>query len=135
MHARTAHARLTRAAGVLAVLGFTVLMACGRSDRVEVSAASASPPAATPPAADISSFQGTVAAIDRASGDVTVRVQIVWTPVIKADPHDRIVTIDGDTQWVPARSDLQVGEDVQVKATAAPDGRWQAVQIQLFDLE
>jgi hypothetical protein len=131
VHARTAHARLTAAAGLLAVLGLTALMACARADRMEVSAASASPP----PAADVSSFQGTVAAVDPASGDVTVRVQIVWTPVIQADPHDRIVTFDGDTQWVPARSDLQVGEDLQVKATAAPDGRWQARQIQLFDLD
>jgi Domain of unknown function (DUF5666) len=132
----TAHARLTRAAGILAVLGFTALMACGRADRVEVSAASASPPpAAAPPAADVSSFQGTVAAVDPASGDVTVRVQIVWTPVIKTDPQDRVVTVDGETQWVPARADLQVGEDLQVKARAAADGRWQALQIQLFDLD
>jgi hypothetical protein len=131
VHARTAHARLTRAAGLVAVLGLTALMACARPDRIEVSAASASPP----PAADVSSFQGTVAAIDPASGDVTVRVQIVWTPAIKTEPHDRVVTVDGDTQWVPARAGLQVGEDLQVKASAGDDGRWQALQIQLFDLD
>ena len=106
-------------------------MACGQADPVEVSSTSASPP----PPADVSSFQGTVAKVDPASGDVTVRVQIVWTPEIKADPHDRVVTVDGDTRWVPARTDLQVGEDVQVNATPAPEGRWQALQIQLFDLD
>jgi hypothetical protein len=134
----TTHATETRAAGLLVVLGFTALLACGRAEPVEVGAAAAGSRSASvvdPPAADVSSFQGAVAAVDSASGEVTVAVQIVWTPQIKAEPHERRVIVDHDTRWDPVRSDLQVGEDIQVRAQPTDDGRWRALQIQLFDLD
>jgi hypothetical protein len=112
------------------------LVGCATVEPVEVTAgASARPPAVAQPVADVSSFQGSITAVDAATGQVTMRVSIVWTPVMKAVSEDRRVTVDRSTRGVPEQSALQVGEALQVKAVPTGDGGWHASEIQLLDLE
>ena len=126
--------RATRPLVAVALLS-TLVLGCGRSEPVEVSAA-APLPVSAPPAAT-TSFQGAVTAFDRAAGHLTVAVKIVWTPVLKADRHDREVVVDADTLWDPstAAADVLVGDEVQVESTDAVDGRWPAVRVQLLDID
>ena len=128
--------RATRPLVAVAVaLLSTFVLGCGRSERVEVGAP-ASLPVSAPPA-PTTSFQGAVTAFDRAAGHLTVAVKIVWTPVLKADRHDREVAVDPSTQWDPstASTDVLIGDEVQVESTDAVDGRWPALRVQLLDID
>lgn len=121
----------------------SLVMSCGRAEQVEVVAAPLpipappAPPASSPPVAPKSSFQGPVTAFDRAAGQLTVAVHIVWTPVLKADRHDREVVVGPSTVWDPstASADVLIGDEVQVEAEDAADGRWRAVRVQLLDID
>lgn len=129
------HLRYRRllAAGLLSA----VLVSCGRAQPVQM-AVSGLPPAVPPATAPTTSFQGQVAAVDADAGIVTMAVQIVWTPVLKADPHERKVLMDARTGWDPAPrslSDLRVGEELQVEAVEAVEGVWPAVKVQLLDID
>ena len=131
--------RAMRPLVAVAVLSSFVL-GCGRAEQVEVVAAPlpvSAAPAVLAPAASTSSFQGPVTAFDRAAGHLTVAVHIVWTPVLKADRHDREVLIDPSTIWDPstAAADVLIGDEVQVEAEDAADGRWRAVRVQLLDID
>ena len=110
----------------------TFLLGCGRVGEVQVGTALPTPVSA-PPAAT-SSFQGAVTAFDRDAGHLTVAVQIVWTPVIKADPHERQVLVDPRTRWERS-ADVMIGDEVQVEAADPVDGRWPAVRVQLLDID
>ena len=110
----------------------TFLLGCGRVGEVRVGTALVTPVSA-PPAAT-SSFQGAVTAFDRDAGHLTVAVQIVWTPVIKADPHERQVLVDPRTRWERS-ADVMIGDEVQVEAQDPVDGRWPAVRVQLLDID
>ncbi len=120
---------------VAAALLSTFVLGCGRSERVEVGAAAPLPVSAPP--APTTSFQGAVTAFDRAAGHLTVAVKIVWTPVLKAERHDREVAVDPSTHWDPstAAADVLVGDEVQVEAEDPVDGRWPAVSVQLLDID
>jgi hypothetical protein len=129
------HLRYRRllAAGLLSA----VLVSCGRAAPVPL-AVSGLPPAVPPPAGPTTSFQGQVAGVDADAGIVTLAVQIVWTPVLKADPHERKVLVDARTGWDPAPraiADLRVGEELQVEAVEAVEGVWPAVKVQLLDID
>lgn len=134
------HVGVARYTG-LAVAGLllAVLVSCGRAQPVEVTA-NGLPPAVPPPAATVptTSFQGQVASVDTDAGVVTVAVKIVWTPVLKAEPHERKVLIDGQTRWDPVPrplTALRVGEELQVEAVEAVEGIWPAVRVQLLDID
>lgn len=116
------------------------VLGCARAEHVEVVAAPrpvSGPPAVSAPAGPTSSFQGPVTAFDRSGGHLTVAVHIVWTPVLEADRHDREVLIEPSTVWDPstAAADVLIGDEVQVEAEDAADGRWRAVRIQLLDID
>lgn len=113
----------------------TVLFACGRAGDVQVGTAfpAFATPVPVPPAAT-SSFQGAVTAFDPDAGQLTVAVQIVWTPVIKADRHERQVLVDPGTRWEPS-TDVMIGDEVQVEAADPVDGLWPAVRVQLLDID
>ena len=121
---------------LLAGLLAASLLACGRAQPVEVGL-SGLPPAVPPTSVPETVFQGSVASVDAGAGALVVDVTIVWTPVIKADPHPRRVLIDAGTRWEPALgiADLRVGEEVQVEAVDAGDGNWRALRVQLFDID
>ena len=122
------------AAGLLAAL----LVSCSRAGTVEVSAAGSPSAPVTALEGDVSTFQGEVTSIDVVSGEVVVAVQIVWTPVLKADPHERRVVVGSGTRWEPignGLASLHVGDPIQVDAARSPDGRWRARTVQLFDLD
>ncbi len=123
--------RATRPLLAVALLSSFVL-GCGRAGEVQVGTAFPAP-VSTPPTAT-SSFQGAVTAFDRATGHLTVDVQIVWTPVLKADPHERQVAVDQRTRWEPS-GDVMIGDEVQVEAEDPVDGRWGAVRVQLLDID
>jgi hypothetical protein len=78
-----------------------------------------------------------VAAFDRDAGHLLVAVQMVWTPVMKADRHDRQVVVDPQTRWDPGSGgrELAIGDEVQVEAEDPVDGRWRAVRVQLLDID
>lgn len=129
------HARYRRvlAAGML----LAALVACQRVEEVQIGA-SGLPPAGPAESKPTTSFQGQVAAVDAGNGIVTVAVQIIWTPVLRAEPHERRVLVDGQTRWDPAPrllSDLRVGEELQVEAVDAVEGVWPAVKVQLLDID
>lgn len=131
--------RLMRPVVAVALLS-SFALGCGRAEQVRVVAAPL--PVSTPPAisalpAPTSSFQGAVTSFDRAAGHLTVAVQIVWTPVLKAERHDREVVVGPDTLWDPstAATDVLIGDEVQVEAEDAVDGRWPAVRVQLLDID
>ena len=121
---------------LLAGLLSASLLSCGRAQPVEVGL-SGLPPAMPPTSVPATSFQGAVAEVDAPAGALVVAVQIVWTPVLKADPRPRRVLIDAGTRWEPAigLADLRVGEEVQVDAVDAGDGNWRALRVQLFDID
>ena len=127
--------RATRPLLAIALLS-SFAVGCGRGQPVEAGAGGLPPPVAAPPA-PTSSFQGAVAAYDRDAGDLVVAVQIVWTPVLKADRHDRRVVVDAHTRWEPAsgQGDLAIGDEVQVEGEGPVDGRWRAVRVQLLDID
>lgn len=131
--------RASRLLAGTAVLAAALLVGCGRDAPVEVSASAAPPMPVAGPAEPTTSFQGAVAALDTAAGSLVVDVRIIWTPVIKAgEGEDRVVLVDHGTRWDPAPlglGDLRVGEEVQVDAVDRADGTWQAVQIQLLDID
>ena len=135
------HSRFRRRERVLVAAGLfaALLVGCSRASTVEVSASAPLPPAPPPTTAGPSeSFQGAVTAIDLVAGEVVVDVQIVWAPVIKADRHERRVTVDPQTRWEPSTNTLAVlrnGDEIQVEAVGAPDGTWQARRVQLFDID
>lgn len=131
---RVRYRRRTRPLVAVAALLSTVVLGCGRAQQVQVVAA---PVPVTAPPVPTSSSQGTVTAFDRASGHLVVAVKIVWTPVLKADRHDREVVVDPGTRWDPstAAADVLVGDEVQVEAEEAMEGRWRAVRIQLLDID
>lgn len=110
----------------------TFVLGCGRAGEVQVGTAFPTP--VTAPSTAPSSFQGAVTAFDRQAGQLTVAVQIVWTPVLKADPHERQVVVDPQTRWEPS-ADVVVGDEVQVEAEDPIDGRWPAVRVQLLDID
>lgn len=129
------HARYRRllVAGML----LATLLACQRVEEVQIGA-TGRPPAGPAPSKRTTSFQGQVAAVDAGNGIVTMAVQIVWTPVLRAEPHERKVLVDGQTRWDPAPrllSDLRVGEELQVVAVDAVEGVWPAVKVQLLDID
>lgn len=120
-------------AGIL----FATLVACQRTEEVQIKA-SGLPPAGPAPSKSTTSFQGQVAAVDSGNGIVTMAVQIIWTPVLRAEPHERRVLVDSQTRWDPAPrllSDLRVGEELQVEAVDAVEGVWPAVKVQLLDID
>ena len=135
-------ARWTRTAKVIAgaALLSGLLMACGRGG-AQLTVAGAGLPPALPvpsPPAPTTSFQGSVASVDAASGLMVVDVQIVWTPAIQAGAHQRRVLVDGQTRWEPAPAPLDdrlVGGEVQVEALDAVEGVWPAVKLQLLDID
>ncbi len=135
------HRRVRRRERVLVAAGlFVALLAgCSRASDVEVSASASLPPAPPPTTAGpAESFQGAVTSIDVAAGEFVVGVHIVWAPVIKADPHERRVTVGPQTRWQPSQTSLallRAGDEVQVEAVSAPDGTWEARQVQLFDID
>lgn len=129
------HARYRRllVAGML----LATLVACQRGEEVRIGA-SGLPPAPPSPPGPTTSFQGQVAAVDAGNGIVTMAVQIIWTPVLKAEPHERKVLVDGQTRWDPAPrplSELRVGEELQVEAVGAVEGIWPAVKVLLLDID
>lgn len=119
-------------AGLLSAL----LVSCGRAGPVEV-AVNGLPPAPPPASAPATSFQGSVASVDAGAGVLTVAVQIVWTPVIKADAHERRVLVSGATRWERGLSlaGLRAGDEVQVDAADAVDGGWPALRVRLLDID
>ena len=119
-------------AGALSAL----LVACGRTQPMEV-AVSGLPPAPPPSSEPATKFQGSVASVDAGAGALVVNVQIVWTPVLEADPHERRVVVGAATRWDRglSLSGLRVGDEVQVEATDPVDGSWPALRVQLFDIE
>ena len=123
--------RATRPLVAVAVLS-TFVLGCGRAGEVQVGTAFPTPVSAPPTAT--SSFQGAVTAFDPHGGHLTVAVQIVWTPVLKADPHERRVVVDPRTRWEPS-ADVMIGDEVQVEAEDPVDGRWPAVRVQLLDID
>ena len=134
---RTRCRRSPRRLLVATALLSATLLACSRAEEIQVGASGLPPavPAASEPA---TRFQGSVASIDVAAGRVVVDVQIVWTPVLKAERHERRVRIDAGTRWEPASvglAGLRVGEEVQVEAAEAVDGIWPALRVQLFDID
>ena len=123
--------RMLAAAGLLAAL----LVGCRGSGSVEVSAAGL-PPVSNGELG--STFQGSIASVDLATGEFVVAVQIVWTPVLKADRHERRVVVDAGPRWVPAEasvSQLRVGDNVQTKALATADDRWRALEVIVVDVD
>lgn len=127
---------------VVVVLSAALLAGCG--DGVERLEVGAPDPIAAPRPAEPTSltsattFQGAVAAVDRATGTVVVAVQIVWVPVLEARAHERRVQVDSQTVWEPGPGDISrlvVGEEVQVEAADAPDGVSRAVKILLMDID
>ena len=128
---RQASARLLLA-GALAAF----LVACGQSQPVEV-AVSGLPPAPPSTVEPATKFQGSVASVDAGAGALVVNVQIVWTPVLKAEPHERRVVVDAGTRWDRglSLSGLRPGDEVQVEAADPVDGSWPALRVQLFDIE
>lgn len=112
------------------------LVACGRAAPVEIGV-SGLPPAAPP--VETTSFQGQVASVDAARGVVVVDVQIIWSPVLTADRHERKVLVDASTRWEPASpsglAGLRVGEEIQVEAVEAVEGVWPALRVQVFDVD
>ena len=133
--------RARRAHGVRVLAGAVLLsgllVGCGRG--TSNLAVTGLPPAVPPaPPALTTSFQGAVAAVDAEAGIVVVDVSIVWTPVIKGGAHERRVLVDHQTHWDPAPvalGDLRVGGEVQVEALDAVEGVWQAVKVQLLDID
>ena len=122
----------------MAVLGVPglLLLGCGRAGTVEATAPPR--PATSVPAGPVSTFQGEVAAVDPPAGQIVVDVQIVWVPLTKTEPHQRVVVIDSHTGWEPAPAGitgLRVGDDVQVDAEDTGDGTWRALKLQLFDID
>ncbi len=134
------HSRFRRGERLLAAVGLfaALLVGCSRAT-VEVSASASLPPAPPPTAAGpTESFQGAVASIDLVAEELLVDVQILWAPVIKADRHERRVTVSPQTRWEPSATSLALlreGDEVQVEAVSAPDGTWEARQVQLFDID
>jgi hypothetical protein len=117
-----AHARYRRllVAGVLSA----TLLACGRPAPVEIGM-SGLPPAGPVGPAPATSFQGQVA------------FQIIWTPVLRAEAHERTVLVDRQTRWDPAPVGLAslVGTEVQVDAAEEVEGVWPALRLQLLDID
>lgn len=130
---RWGSARLVVAAGVLAA----GLLACGQSPPVEVAVSGGLPPAPAPaPVAEPPTrFQGSVASVE--AGALVVNVRIVWTPVLKAEPHQRRVVVDPGTRWDRglSLSDVRAGDEVQIDAGEPVDGTWPALRVQLFDID
>ncbi|MGI8983317.1 MAG: hypothetical protein ACR2HM_02095 [Acidimicrobiales bacterium] len=120
------------------------LVACGRAQPVQV-AAGGLPPGLPPAPVATTSFQGAVASVDAGTGTVVVAVTIVWTPVLKAEAHERRVLIDSQTRWGPsgprsgaqdpAPAELRIGQEIQVEAVDAVEGVWPALKIQLLDID
>lgn len=134
------HPRLRDGEWLLAAVGLlaALLVGCSRTGTVEVSAAAPPTVPVTAPSGDVETFQGSVASLDTANGMLVVAVQIVWTPVLKADPHERRVAIGPQTRWEPlgnGMAALRVGDEVQVEATSGPDGTWRARKVSLFDID
>lgn len=134
------HARFRDGEWVLAAVGLlaALLLSCSRPGDIEVSAGAPLTAPVTAPRGEVSSFQGSVASIDVHSGELVVAVQIVWTPVLKADRHDRRVVLGPHTRWEPPGNGpaaLRAGDQVQVEGERTPDDRWQARTVQLFDVD
>ena len=120
---------------VPAVLVSALLVACGQTKQVEVTAPAA---AALPRPVHTSTFQGAVAEVDRQAGALVVDVRIVWAPVLEARAHERRVVVDAGTRWDPPSgglSQLLVGQEVQVDGEDAGDGAWRAAQVSLLDID
>ena len=135
------HGKSRRGERVFAAIGLcaALVAGCSRANTVEVSASASLPPAPPPTAAGpAETFEGAVAAIDTASEELVVDVQIVWAPVLKAERGARRVALGPQTRWEPAGTALavlRVGDEVQVDAVIGPDGIWEARQLQLFDID
>jgi hypothetical protein len=129
---RRTSARLLVAGGLLAA----TLLACGGpSPPVEVAVSGGLPPTPPPVAEPATRFQGSVASVE--AGALIVDVRIVWTPVLKAEPHQRRVVVDPGTRWDRGMSlsDVRAGDEIQVDASEPVDGRWPALRVQLFDID
>jgi hypothetical protein len=105
---------------------------------VEVAVSGGLPPAVPAPAPGpdpATRFQGSVASVE--AGAMVVDVKIVWTPVLKAEPHQRRVIVDAGTRWDLGMSliDVRAGDEVQVDAADPVDGSWPALRVQLFDID
>lgn len=116
-------------AGAVVLTG--LLVGCGRG--AQPLAVTGLPPAVPPrePPAATTKFQGAVASVDAGSRTMVVDVTIVWTPVFKADAHQRRVLLPASMGLI----DLIVGGEVQVEALDEVDGVWPAVAVQLLDIE
>ena len=131
---RWSSARLVVAGGVLAFL----LLSCGQSSPVEVVVSGGLPPAVPAPVPEPATrFQGSVASVEAGAGALVVNVQIVWTPVLKAEAHQRRVVVDAGTRWDLGMSltAVRAGDEVQVDAADPVDGTWPALRVQLFDID
>jgi hypothetical protein len=125
-----------------AVLLAGLAVGCGRVEQVEVRV-SAPPTVESPPVpastlGPTTSFQGAVTALDGAAGEMVVAVQIVWTPILKAESHARRVLLDASTRWEPALGGLSqviIGDEVQVDALDVADGPWRALRVRLLDID
>ncbi|HEX2048928.1 MAG TPA: DUF5666 domain-containing protein [Acidimicrobiales bacterium] len=135
------HGGSRRSERVLAAVALCAALfaGCSRAATVEVSASAPLPAAPlTTAAGPTETFQGALAAVDVSAEELVVDVQIVWAPVLKADRHQRTVTVGPHTSWEPggtALAVLRVGDEVQVEAVSGPDGTWDARQVQLFDID
>ncbi len=141
VQSRSRGRRARRFGAVVLLAGLAV--GCGRVEQVEVRA-SAPPTSVEPPPVPAStlgpttSFQGAVTALDGAAGEMVVAVQIVWTPILKAESHARRVLLDASTRWEPALDGLSqviIGDEVQVDALDVADGPWRALRVRLLDID
>ncbi len=124
---------------IMPVLAMALLsslaLGCGRTEQVQ--AGTPFPAPVSTPDVSTSSFQGAVTSFDPQSGRLDVAVQIVWTPVLKAHPHERHVHLDSRTLWEPSTAvhDVLVGDEVHVEAVDVADGTWRAEKVLLLDID
>ena len=129
---------------LLAVLGVPglLMLGCGRSTTVDAGAPprpeTSAPAGPERPRGPLSTFQGEVADVDPPAGELVLDVHIVWVPLAKTEPHQRVVVVDSKTRWDPAPGgigQLRRGEVIQVEAEDATDGTWRAMKVQLLDID
>ena len=128
----------TRLLVVAGMVGALMTACGGQLQTVEVTGPAAATASPLLPPGPLETFQGEVAEVDVDAGEILLEVQIVWAPVLRADPHQRLVLVDPQTRWEPGAAGitgLHVGDPVQVEGVRAPDGSWRAVEVQLFDID
>ena len=116
----------------------TLLASCSRSGSIQVSASASPSSPVTALRQEVSTFQGSVAAIDLIRNGLLVAVEIDWTPVLKAGRGERLVTVGPQTRWEPLGNSLasvRTGDQVQVEALPTAAGGWLAQKVSLFDID